>query len=916
MIPILYGSYEIAFTSNGLGRLADCVSCTVTEERNGIYECQFLYPVTGEMYDKIKEGCIIGVTHDEAKDIQPFDIYARSAPLNGVVTFYARHISYRLSNVILKPFTASSCAGAMTKLKTSTYNTNPFTFWTDKSVSADFSLTHPESVRATLAGQEGSILDVYGTGEYQFDKWSVKLYLNRGNDNGVSIRYGVNLTDLTQEYDQGGTYTAVAPYWQSSEDGTVVVLSEGYVISGNVPLVMEPWTTGTGEIMTTGDGDPIYFNFTKITPVPMDLSEAFEEAPTEAQLRTEALRRLNNSEAWLPSENITVSFVNLADTEEYRSMSALQRVRLCDKVSVYCGPLGVSAVKMKVIRVVYNVLEDRYDEIELGKAKATFAETIMTTVADSIDKATKDLASVSMMEDAISNATSLITGATDSHIKFVYDANGGLQEILIMDTEDVSTAVKVWRWNSGGLGFSSNGYAGPYSLAMTQDGAIVADFITAGHMAFSILQGGMMTLGGNGNINGELQVLNASGTVIGTWNKDGITLNKGTIEGPSMTLGGINKTSGTLTVKNYSGTIIGTWDNSGITLYKGTIQGPSMTLGGSGNANGALTVKDASDTTIGYWGNSGITLYKGTIQGPSITVGGVGNTNGTITVKNANDTTIGTWDNTGISIKSGEIELRSSSDSTLGLNIGPYGDIAVGTKPSDLSTFENNKCPFQINNWGTVKMNRLRMYGRASDSSNFSLYGYIDAYPQDSNLNVSNGIIFKNSNGGQMMHVGTSETKFWNGVNVATTLKAFSLNVTGTKSRIVSTDQYSDRLLYCYETPSPMFGDVGEGVISEDGLCYITLDAVFAQTITTAQYQVFLQKYGDGDCWVKERKGAYFIVQGTPGLSFGWEIKAKQADFDQQRLERNDEKFKAPDHKYGEDAATYIDALKKERVSA
>lgn len=140
--------------------------------------------------------------------------------------------------------------------------------------------------------------------------------------------------------------------------------------------------------------------------------------------------------------------------------------------------------------------------------------------------------------------------------------------------------------------------------------------------------------------------------------------------------------------------------------------------------------------------------------------------------------------------------------------------------------------------------------------------------------------------------------------------------VTGTKSRVVSTGQYSDRLLYCYETPSPMFGDVGEGVIGEDGLCYITIDPIFAQTISTNQYQVYLQKYGDGDCWVKERMGAYFIIEGTPGLAFGWEIKAKQADFDQLRMERNDEKFNVPQQTYGEDAAQYIDELRKERIQA
>ena len=444
-----------------------------------------------------------------------------------------------------------------------------------------------------------------------------------------------------------------------------------------------------------------------------------------------------------------------------------------------------------------------------------------------------------------------------------------------------------------------------------------ASYISTGTLAADYIKGGMLTLGGNGNTNGEMRVLDANGNVIGTWNNAGITLNKGTIAGPSMTLGGSNNTNGTLTVKDSSDNTIGTWKNSGIMLYKGTIEGPSIKAGGASNANGTITVKDSNNVIIGTWDNDGIMLYKGTIQGPSITVGGVSNTNGTITVKDAYGTTIGTWDNSGISIKSGEIELRDSNNSIFGLNIGPYGDIAVGTKPSDLSSFENNKCPFQVNNWGQVKMNRLRMYGRANDSSNFSIYGYIDAIPADSTYyEITKGVVFKNANGSYMMHIGTDITKFWNGVNVGALLQANQLNVTGTKSRVVSTDQYSDRLLYCYETPSPMFGDVGEGVISEDGLCYITLDAVFAQTITTAQYQVFLQKYGDGDCWVRERRGAYFIVQGTPGLSFGWEIMAKQADFDQLRLERNDEKFRIPDQTYGEDAATYIDTLKKGRISA
>lgn len=134
-----------------------------------------------------------------------------------------------------------------------------------------------------------------------------------------------------------------------------------------------------------------------------------------------------------------------------------------------------------------------------------------------------------------------------------------------------------------------------------------------------------------------------------------------------------------------------------------------------------------------------------------------------------------------------------------------------------------------------------------------------------------------------------------------------SVTVSGTKSREVSTPDYSNRLMYCYETPSPLFGDVGEGVIGEDGKCYITIDPVFAETVTLKQYQVFLQKYGAGECYVSERKGAYFVVEGTPNLSFGWELKAKQADFDQLRLERDTKHVSIENEQnYSEDGAEHF----------
>ena len=142
-----------------------------------------------------------------------------------------------------------------------------------------------------------------------------------------------------------------------------------------------------------------------------------------------------------------------------------------------------------------------------------------------------------------------------------------------------------------------------------------------------------------------------------------------------------------------------------------------------------------------------------------------------------------------------------------------------------------------------------------------------------------------------------------------------SLKVTGTKNRIISTDDYSDRLLYCYETPSPLFGDVGEGEIGEDGKCYVWLDPIFAQTVRTANYQVSLQSYSPSFAYVIERTDAYFIVGGEPGAKFGWEIKAKQADFAENRLDRFVEQREDDSVNYGLLAKNHIQELMEGRYA-
>ncbi len=529
MIPILYRGDELKFLSNGLGRLSECISCTVTEERNGLYECEFVYPITGRFYEEmVTNGGIVGVIHDDQHDIQPFDIYAYTAPIDGKVTFYASHISYRLNQIPLTAFTASSCALALASIPGHSAVNNPFTFWTDKTASGTFTVDQPKSAREILVGSEGSILDVYGTGEYKFDKWAVKLYLHRGVDSDVTIRYGKNLTNIKREYDESNTFTAIAPFWTDGE--VTVTLPEVYVQSQTPPTVEYPWQDENGNEITDENGNVIYFKATEVTPVPYDMSSFFEEEPTAADLRQAAVNYLANNSPWLPKDNITVDFVALWQTPEYENVAALQRVSLCDTVSVYFPALGVVKEKQEVVKVTYNVLLERYDQIELGTAK----KTLLGVVAGEINALAEGTPTNAAMQVAIDHATELITGGLGGYVVIELNANGEPQELLIMDTPDKSTAVNVWRWNQGGLGHSHTGYAGPYSdIALTADGqinanmitsgAINANLITVGTMLADRILGGTLTLGGVNNTNGRWIVNDANGTEVARGDKDGVT---------------------------------------------------------------------------------------------------------------------------------------------------------------------------------------------------------------------------------------------------------------------------------------------------------------------------------------------------------------------------------------------------------
>lgn len=474
MIPILYSRNETTFNHNGLGFLTDIASAKVTEERNGVYELSFQYPITGQWYELIANGCFVKVKANETSELQLFKIYKNSKPIRGIVTFSAEHISYALNGLPLAGFSIASATPqmAMRRALEQTPLEHSFTAQSDIATLSGTTIKTPCSVRGLLGGQEGSILDVWG-GEYEFNNFNIILHAHRGENNGVTIEYGKNLTDLKQEENISECYTHLMPYAVYNQDDGNGNSNEVYVYLTEKVIAL-PTAASLGHEKA----------------LIKDFSDAFgdNEVPTEAKLRIKANSFIASANLTTPKINITVSFIQLWQTEEYKNIAPLERVCLCDTVGVYFSKLGVSATA-KVIKTVYDVIAERYESVTVGDAKSNFADTVNKQNAEisrvsgliksGVSQATAEL------NKAIQRATDAITGQSGGYV--VLNPALNPQEILIMDEPNIEDALNVWRWNSGGLGFSSTGYNGTYTTAITYDGVIVADFIAAGTLNGALL---------------------------------------------------------------------------------------------------------------------------------------------------------------------------------------------------------------------------------------------------------------------------------------------------------------------------------------------------------------------------------------------------------------------------------------------
>lgn len=472
MIPVLYKADATVFTTFGLGVLSDCISCEVTEERNGAFELVMKYPITGQNYDQIARERIIKAKPNDTANDQAFRIYRITTPLKGVVTVYAQHLSYDLSNIAALQWSDEKISPtlAMERVFRETATPHNFTCRTDYSEAKAFAINRPQSVRACLGGVAGSFLDLWG-GEYEWDNWLVYQHQSRGQNTGVVIEYGKNLTEMEHDDDNTGVYTDMLPYAvQTDENGneTVITLPEVLLSITESELVQRK---------TLVKDFSEFFDFgTEITP---------------DALRAKASSYIAANPLGVTAPTLTVAFEPLWKQPEYAAV--LERVSLCDTVTIRHSVLGITA-KAKVIKTVYDTLSEKYVSITLGSAKANLINTISQAEEAAASAATKVDRFPALMTSAIQNATSLITGQSGGYVVInTNEITGQPYELLVMDAPSVAEAINVWRWNVGGLGFSHSGYNGPYETAITAGGQIVADFITSGTLVANIIKAGVLS---------------------------------------------------------------------------------------------------------------------------------------------------------------------------------------------------------------------------------------------------------------------------------------------------------------------------------------------------------------------------------------------------------------------------------------
>ena len=450
---IIYNSNATDFTHNGLGFLTDIISANVIDALNGEYTLNFEYPTSSKMCEYLIEGNIVKCKVADGSQ-QLFTI------TNVVKTYKTykvscSHIFYRLLSNFCEDVYPQNLNGAdyLNWILTHTQYTSGFTGYSNIATIKSGRYVRMNPVECIL-GAENSMVNTFG-GEIKRDNFKIYFNTRIGNDEGVKLLFGKNITGINVNIDLTNCYTRIMPM---GYDG--LLLPEKYIDSTLINNYPYPRIA------------LMKFEDVKFDP---NSEEAYHTLDEAYQALRDRVQEQYDAGCDKPAVNISVDWLELSKTEEYKNYASLERVHLGDTITA--NILGMDFTT-RCIKTTYNPLTDTIEKFEIGTFKSGIGDSIniMNKVITQYNPST-------ILEEARDSATALITQAMGG---YVYKTNS---ELYIMDTDNPNTAEKVWRWNINGLGYSSTGINGPYGIAMTMDGSIVADYITTGTLNTNVIQG-------------------------------------------------------------------------------------------------------------------------------------------------------------------------------------------------------------------------------------------------------------------------------------------------------------------------------------------------------------------------------------------------------------------------------------------
>ena len=699
MIPTLYGKTENNFTYNGIGFLIDATKCIVTEERNGSYECLLQYPITGQWYAQIEDGCIIKAKANDTSEPQLFRIYKSSKPLNGIVTYSAEHISYDLNGIPVLGFIINNATPqtAIARAIQEAGLPSPFTTTSDITTLNSTAILTPCSVRAILGGQAGSILDVWG-GELEFDNFIVRLHKRRGSDSGVSIEYGKNLKDLKQESNIAECYTHIMPYVICSKETEKGEQNQACVYLSE-------------KVLPLNSSENIGHNKAYI----MDFTDRFKDGEeiTESALRAKAIEYIGATQLGAPKVTLNVSFVQLWQTEEYKNIAPLERVKLCDIVTVKFSELGVES-KAKVIKTVYDTLNERYESVTLGDVKETFSDTVIETgkqIATVKQSTERTEAHITRTNDRITAEVTRAKGAEEAlTTKIELTAESITSEVTKTVNDEVTRAKAAEADLSGNID--------NVSTTLSSQIRQTAESITA-------------------------EVTRAKGAEEALSTRISQTFNNITLSVSSTTSN--NQTTSTLTLKNGNVTIdtanvVGTTATQAAAIAADAVNGITLSVSNSTTAaTSTLTLK-----------NGNVTITSGTIELKGLVTFSDLESKGKTKINGDNITT-GT-------ISADRIDVSSLYLDRLYTNTGGYRSVVI-----DTYTNVGNAAAIIIGgNGSTTNGNVVATGVLASQCVYIGYTRYNGAYGNNLLFDISNRSVYPNNTGNYSWKLGTSNRPFEN----------------------------------------------------------------------------------------------------------------------------------------------------------